>query len=368
MSISAKLVYDGTNLYFPSELGCPRDDQLVGTDSEKLIEIAGRCCYSSFGTGRDSAGFHKHLIEVNHGSVHEHGWVHGLIRPRKNTDSYSFAKILLSCLNRRGVVVTPVKDDDSVFVSANFRCIREWDNYTILYGFDRDDSWPLRSWLECWASRLAPQLFPKPETFYDMMASSGLHGTLVLRPEHGLHSFVSLFLRGSRGFSHELVRHRKQMSQRSTRYCDESESEWIEHPLITEYKNNNNNEYRWSGQTLINEVIELSRSTYGLLVDDLQAWLVSRSVDKLTARKQARGAARGYLGNALSTELVFTDSVAGWQDILRQRGGVGADAEMRAETVLILGELQKSSYSEYFNNYGLEPSPDGIGLVVVKKG
>lgn len=49
-----------------------RDDQLQGTDAEKIIETAGRICYDSFGTGRSSDAYHEHIRDVGHGSVTEH--------------------------------------------------------------------------------------------------------------------------------------------------------------------------------------------------------------------------------------------------------------------------------------------------------
>lgn len=64
----------------PSELLENNDDdlqilelnQFQGSDQAKIIEIAGRTCYDSFGKGRDSKSYHENILEVGHGSVVEH--------------------------------------------------------------------------------------------------------------------------------------------------------------------------------------------------------------------------------------------------------------------------------------------------------
>ena len=64
---------------------------------ELVSEFGGRICYMSFGKGRPSSEYHKHILEVGHGSVLEHGvwnfaiWgvsralTHELIRHRAGT-------------------------------------------------------------------------------------------------------------------------------------------------------------------------------------------------------------------------------------------------------------------------------------------
>jgi thymidylate synthase (FAD) len=45
----------------------------ASTDAEYLIELAGRTCYMSFKGGRPHTEYMKHILEVKHGSVIEHG-------------------------------------------------------------------------------------------------------------------------------------------------------------------------------------------------------------------------------------------------------------------------------------------------------
>ncbi len=209
-------------------------DQDQGTDMARLIECAGRTCYSSYGKGRGSAAFHQHLKEVNHLSVIEHA-------------SLSF--------------------------------------------------------------------------------------------------FISSI---SRGCSHELVRHRvgTAISQRSTRYVDESESEWAWHPAIERARGRDS----WP---LIEVLQQRAQETYRRLVETLEPEV---------GRKQARGAARGVLGNALATELVLTMNLRAVRHFLELRATDAADAEIR----LLANRLYEAAqpYCPEWISYPQRDAADGIGWVI----
>ena len=124
----------------------------------------------------------------------------------------------------------------------------------------------------------------------------------IMDVDHGSvteHASLSYFLSGvSRGLTHELVRHRVgvAISQRSTRYVDENESEWIWHPLIEAYNRENGHKpgvHECITGAACAQVQAQAQGAYKIVVGILQDWLTSKGVDKLTARKQARGAARG---------------------------------------------------------------------------
>jgi thymidylate synthase ThyX len=76
----------------------------------------------------------------------------------------------------------------------------------------------------------------------------------------------------------------------------------------------------YSQKHFFDEVKDVARGTYEDIVDELTP---------VVGRKQARGAARGFLGNALSTELIFSASVAQWRRMIAQRDNEAADAEIR---------------------------------------
>lgn len=234
-------------LGLPEEMGVPREDQLLGSDASKIIETAGRTCYDSFGKGRNSSDYSKHILESGHGSVLEHA------------------------------------------------------------------------------------------------------------------QFVFLITGVSRGLTHELVRHRVgvAISQRSTRYVDEDASPWIVHPLLKLYfEESKDHELATEADKAVNQ----ARKVYSMTVERLQAFMVGRGADKLTARKQARGAARGFLGNALETELVWSANVRALRTVLTQRASPGADAEIRAMAIE-LHRVMAAELPVYFLDFIVEASPDGLGDV-----
>ncbi len=185
----------------------------------------------------------------------------------------------------------------------------------------------------------------------------------ILDVNHGSveeHAQYTFFITGvSRGLTHELVRHRVgiAISQRSTRYVDEDRSPWIMHPLFLQYLIETE-DVELDRQWYLS--VETCQATYKEMVNRLQAWLLEKGVDRLTARKQARGAARGVLGNALETELVWSANVRALRHVIGMRASPAADAEIRALGV----ELHRIMLEElpvYFKDFVSEPSPDGIG-------
>lgn len=180
------------------------------------------------------------------------------------------------------------------------------------------------------------------------------HGSVL---EHAQYTFLISGV--SRGLTHELVRHRVgvAISQRSTRYVDEADSPWVDHPLVETY-------LEAADDTELEETIkaakEAGRKAYRETVKALEIWLNAQDVDKATARKQARGAARGYLGNALETELVWSANIRTLLHVIRERGSIHADAEIRRLAVK-LAEIMKSELPAYFGHVDLEFSEDGLG-------
>jgi thymidylate synthase ThyX len=353
-NLRGKLVYSPLmtqNLLIPEEMGIPRNNQMQGTLPERLSELASRICYDSLGKGRSSEDFHKHLLEVEHFSVYEHYHFTVFVQLP--------SKCVLEVFNRKGMwVVFPKYNDDGVRITFNLRHILDWDKTPItneryynslLYNTLLQSVKPL-------APKVLGHLKHKPETteFNDS-------GMLVTPTDpHEVH--LSVYLSGSRGFSHEQVRHRFNMSQRSTRYVDESESDWVEHPLLSKYLSA-------TGATSekFQSFVDASRDLYEETVASLEAWLIKSGVDKFTARKQSRGASRGFLGNALFTELIFTASLADWQQMIRARCSSAADAEIRVLYSNLLRNFKSGLHKDDFAHFELAPSPDRIGDILVEK-
>jgi thymidylate synthase ThyX len=147
----------------------------------------------------------------------------------------------------------------------------------------------------------------------------------------------------------------------STRYCEESESPWVLHPLVQDFLFNGQLAY----DSRIDHLIDASRQLYRDLVNELVTFVTPRLKDdpyaKTSARKQARGAARGFLGNALETEIIFSASVSQLLHILRMRAANAADAEIRALTCMLLETLSHSRYASEFKHLTLSEASDGIG-------
>lgn len=334
--------------------------QFVGSALDNLGEMASRICYDSAGTGRPSADFHKNIIKVNHLSVYEHCvftiWVDV---PRRD-----LAGTLIECMNKPALYVNVIEDPRPfefvrVELTLNLRHVLEWKSGTFLHRI-----------VTAFGQGLAPLV---------VEGSIGTGTTscgLVDTPKLPQQQWITLLMTGSRGFSHELVRHGDwtAISQRSTRYVDENESLWVVHPLTAQFLRDADTVHRApNGEATelslgqkARHVIDIAQRTYASVIEKLEPWLISRGVDKFTARKQARGAARGYLGNALYTEVVFSASVSQWLHMLKMRACQAADAEIRECFCKALPELQGSRYGAAFDHLTLVPSPDGIGEVVIE--
>jgi hypothetical protein len=253
----------------------------------------------------------------------------------------------------------------------------DWDKWTELSGISKRISDFLFSKILEASRPLAPQILSRlkakpfePGFGYEKELADTIHPHVIPSDEPG-EQWVTLFLSGSRGMSHEQVRHRFCISQRSTRYVDENESPWIQHPVVTMYtQDTRNNPDGTSNEPYLDVCMDLSRrncnNVYVETVEKVQKWLIKKGVDKTTARKQARGAARGWLGNALCTELLFSAPINMWAAMLRLRCNPAADAEIRVMYADVLRSLKQSQYASYFEKMSLARSPDGIGEVLVE--
>lgn len=331
-----KKIFDSINrsLLIPSEIlpenGVPHQHHFKSTPEDNLIELCGRVCYDSAKSekSRSSEDYHKHIVDVNHGSVQEHVNFTFQIFQQETAEFYSIF------LNRPGTFLTKGPNVGEFFLHANLRSIREWD----AFGFAAKGSTMLGNALKTLARRSCPL------AMQDLGGLSVPPWINMVTPNHSeavWHSFY--FGEVSRGFSHELVRHkyRTAVSQRSTRYCDESESPWAFHPEINACRKELDTYLASRINFLENglwNLENLSQMAYDEIVMFLEDRLLANGQDKFSARKIARGAARGVLGNALSTELIFSASAAQWERIIAQRCSTAADGEI-AEAIGKVKEL-----------------------------
>lgn len=365
--IKARLVWDGGDeVRVPPEMGAPRSDQMIGSAASRLIELAGRVCYDSLGSGRGSADYHRHILEVGHLSVVEHAvWTVDV--------TGASLSMMGSLMGRPGIWCCRPEDGLPGFRSESGRCrarvtlnprvLLDWDGVA---GEGRESSILARLLQQELVGAIGLAIPEYAGAAYERIGHVLGDGSLRCEradPIYDEERWVTLYLEGSRGMSHEQVRHGDftAISQRSTRYVDESESEWEVHPLAQAFCDSQ----RIDGTDTMARAIEAGREAYRDLALSLQAWLISRGADKAAARKQARGAARGYLGNALSTSMIFSASVAQWRRMIRARLSAAADAEIRELYAGVLTELRKSRYGARFEDLRTGPSPDGVGEVLL---
>ena len=372
--MDAALVYDGgTTIKIPKSMNQPCDDQLSGTPIENLGELSSRICYDSLGfdkdgkrLGRSAVKLHEHIMEVRNLSVYEH-----CNFTMRFTKAWNINRVLAACANRKGIWVEC--KSQSTEITANIRAVIEWPRHTGNTNYCSRVNWLIGHALRRHLTQLAPNIsqhlpeWEPAETGEDVRDFTPVETELV--PFNELtddQAWISLWLYSSRGMTHEQVRHRFAMSQRSTRYVDEDNSPYITHPLVTKYLADpavSESKRQWA-QELINQSTEADRKTYRLLVEDLQLYGTGMGLDKTNARKQARGAARGYLGNALASEMIYSAPISGWKWILSQRKNKLADAEIRQVYSPALEALKTSLYGDRFAHYRTVDSPDGIGTVL----
>jgi len=391
--LKAKLVWDGTDeVRIPEEAGEPREDQMQGTAPERIGEVSGRACYDSMGKNgsRSSADYHPHITGVGHGSVYGH-W-HGVFEfAAKHIPVEMRFAILRALVNRPGVYIN-LRNPDVVRFTTNFRTIMDWGKWTLEAQkksyYDQDAALAARALHIALCDQglnLAPQIMnalSRVGRVAEGMVWQSDNGLLDLvssvrtvEPEDDFERWVSIYMEGSRGLTHEEVRHGYMtgISQRSTRFCDENESPWITHPLLQEYLVDPGVplEEREEVRLRIAETEMLGKKVYGTVVEKLQPWCARKIPEtdkfrKTTARKQARGAGRGYLGNALKTLGIFSASAYEWNWKETQRAANSADGEIRCEySMEVLPELIKSRYAKTdFAHLRTEPAGDGVGLVL----
>lgn len=352
--MKASLVFDGSGVNIPVSMGTPADNQMQGSDAEQLGELASRICYDSLGydelgkrRGRSSYALHEHILEVINLSVYEH--YNFTVR----YSGYETQLMALACLNRKGIWIK--LRGDEIDITTNLRAILEWDRWTRSTNSNNRTAFT-KGLLTFYGNMIAPYIIPR--TYAGTISPSRILETDELDQDQ---AWVSMYLQGSRGFSHEQVRHRFAISQRSTRYVDEDGSDYVQHPLVRFFFNNSQGR-AWKA---IEKSIDADRETYRILVEELQDFCLTKlGLDKQTARKQARGAARGYLGNALSTEMIFSAPVTGWRWIIKQRLSKFADAEIRTIYTSVLQELKQSRYAAFFEDMETIPSPDRLGEIL----
>jgi thymidylate synthase ThyX len=345
----------------------------------KKVYICGNC-YDSLGSkrSRKSSDYFAHIMKVRHLSISEHYHATLLVEA---TDTGLIDDLAYLMLNRPWVWVTPLSET-SARLTMDCRVAMEFDKWSAILA-DLMPDYPINeaSHLgtlirDCWHD-LTPSLVKRPHPASVTVAAEQLNiGSVdVVEPETDAEKWITLYLYGSRGFTHELVRHGDftGISQRSTRYCDESMGFWTIHPLIQQYIQEADPTTALIHDAENSAFIDQARHIYKTWVKRLIPFVKGRMdpsdpYAKSTARKQARGAARGFLGNALETEIIFSASVMQWRHIFRMRAAGAADGEARYAACRALEACKKSRYADRFQDMTLVEADDGTGHMLAGGG
>ncbi|MCS7223730.1 MAG: FAD-dependent thymidylate synthase [Armatimonadetes bacterium] len=147
------------------------------------------------------------------------------------------------------------------------------------------------------------------------------------------HASASFYIRGiSRACSHEIVRHRHfSYSQLSTRFVDESESDFILPDAIADDA---------QAMEAFTQAVTVAQEAYRKIYERLRDKFANVE-DRTLRRKLARQAARMVLPHALETALVMTGNFRAWRHFIRMRATEHADVEIRKVAIAVLEQLQQ---------------------------
>lgn len=337
------IVYDNRlkNLVIPPDIlpegGKPHPHHFKSTTLDNLVELCGRICYDSCKQikTRDSSEYHKHINDVQHTSVQRHAYLTFRILVGHH-DVLDVYRALTGIPCRPGCFfIENIGLGGSEFeVSINLCAIKEWEK------FSRDNLSPISCEIHSKFLQYAASIAPLVMGPINVLTERNNLIIEPIRPISETQVWVSFYIAGiSRNLSLELNRHTTQyaVSQRSTRYVDEDSSQFIKHSLYIRYESEIKN---LLGEFYLGCHERESRRIYRGLIEILTDHMVRDGVDKFTARKQARGAARGFLLSSLETEKIFTASLWQWKEILRQRLHDSADAEIKELASAIKTELK----------------------------
>ena len=167
----------------------------------------------------------------------------------------------------------------------------------------------------------------------------------------------------SRTLTHELVRHRAGFaySQRSQRFVDEGEPNFVIPPALDEDRPNTE-----KARGILKRAAADAHRAYANLVSELSDALPEDQFQTSTDRRKAiRQAARSVLPNATETKIFVTANVRAWRHFIEMRGAAYADWEIRRLAVTIL-EILKGEAPLLFGDFTVQDLPDGTQTAAPK--
>lgn len=310
-------------------------------NAQMVLEKAGRTCYQSEKlpiTPESATKFCTNLLKRTHYSIFEHGWRGYIISPiyKNQEDPNSLIRnILFHFWPITKFMFITQRLDGSVLISANLETWRKCFSKNSIQTF----SYKIMEDLE----NFAPIVFPKSdkENKYHFNNNYNIEPITSIEQlesdEEILNhtSFTILYDKHSRGFTHELVRHRlAAYSQESTRYVDEKDFEYILPPHKDKEESNSN------------FLLASISNTYKILRKSL-CW---RPED-----------ARQILPTALVAQIVMSSNLKYTRYMLFRRTSEFAHWEIRGTMIKVLNHF-KTIFPKIFDmfEYTDEPANDSI--------
>jgi thymidylate synthase (FAD) len=172
------------------------------------------------------------------------------------------------------------------------------------------------------------------------------HGSVL---EHVSWTFIVSGV--SRGFTHQLVRHRAgfSYSQLSQQYYDESDASFVAPPSL---KNATSLYKRWS------VAMQSSLDLYRELIASAQKLSIDSSFSNKEKLREIRTTARSILPNAIETKIVFTANARAIRNFLEARGAIEGDWEMRDVSSQIF-DIVKDDAPSLFQDFEMFALEDG---------
>lgn len=290
-----------------------------------VLEKAGRTCYQSERgpiTPETSQGFCERILKRGHFSVLEHGWRGYIIYPFRNSDLGLLTKIYWPFLKFMFLTF----DDNVLIISANLETWRK------LYVSNKLDP-EIREDLEKFCPvffRSGPQ--PKLSMFNAKIVPITREDQLLRVSNKAVHIAHTVRYSGfSRGFTHELVRHRAAVySQESTRYVDESD-------FVVVLPPHRDHESLESGITPLT-MMETYQGFYQGLIDN---------------NKWRREDARQFLPIGIVSQVVMSTNLEERIWIYRKRTDPAAHWEIRPAMIRDL-KIFKEKYPDVFKYFSIE--------------
>ncbi|WP_180698438.1 FAD-dependent thymidylate synthase [Pseudomonas crudilactis] len=191
---------------------------------------------------------------------------------------------------------------------------------------------------------------PRSNQEYILNLIDSGHGSVL---EHVNWTFIASGV--SRGFTHQLVRHRAgfSYSQLSQQYYDESDADFVAPPSLKKdtalYK-------KWL------KAMTSSLELYRELIQSAQKMSISSALSNKEKLRELRTTARSILPNAIETKIVFTANARAIRNFLIARGAIEGDWEMRDVSSQILKIVKKDAPS-LFQDFEKVTLADGSSLV-----